>query len=95
MKSIVTGWPSTLPSSQFAGPKGRRRNRSKKPPTITGLMKSGITNSTIRPRRPRNGRIMASASTKPSASSTATQVVARNAVTQSECTHTGSFQFSL
>ena len=48
MKSIVTGWPSSLPSSQFVGPNGRRRKRSKNPPTITGLMKSGITNSTIR-----------------------------------------------
>ena len=34
---------------------------------------------------------MASARTKPSASSTATEIVARNAVTQSEWTQTGSF----
>ena len=67
MKSIVTGWPEQpAERASSSGPNGLRQEEVEELPTITGLMKSGITNSTIRTRRPRNGRSIASASNKPS-----------------------------
>ena len=57
-------------------------------------MKSGTTNSVISTRRPRNGRSIASASSRPSPSSIATIVTENQAVRQSDARQTGSFQFS-
>ena len=96
VKFVVTGRPArTSVAIWLAGPIGCRRNRSQKPPITTGLMKSGITTSTIRMRRPRNGRSIASASNKPRTNSTATADSARIAVTLIEFHQTGSMRLSL
>src|SRR5687767_370583 len=57
-------------------------------------MKSGITTSTIRTGRPRNGRSIARASSRPRMNSTATADSARIAVTLTEFHQTGSIQLS-
>ena len=89
VKSIVTGWPRTLPSSQFAGPKGLPQEQVEEAADDHRAHEERDHEQHHQARRPRNGRIMASARTKPSASSTATEIVARIAVTQSECTRPG------
>ena len=58
-------------------------------------MNSGMTASTIRTRRPTNFRIIASASSRPSTNSTATQAQERIAVISIECHQSGSLKLSL
>ena len=95
VKFVVIGPPgSSHVAIWLAGPIGCRRNRSQKPPTTTGLMNSGITTSTIRMRRPRNGRSIARASNRPRMNSTATADSARIAVTLTEFHQTGSIRLS-
>ena len=77
--------PEQLAEQVVVGPKGCVRISEKNVPTTTGLMKSGMTNSVISQRLPRNERTIASASARPSASSKATHAKDNSSVTQRAC----------